>query len=144
MDSLACEDADSEGYIQIFLTHRHLYPHDCELDRQYDGRATAIYIYRQIIGDLYHADLLNWMIQACNYIYFTTFNLAHWLFAFSYLVLSYRIELTMKGLPEDTHNFTFNSVNILVCTFSGVVPGIFWIYNVKEEYKARDIAGEVG
>jgi hypothetical protein len=63
----------------------------------------------------------------------TTFNLAHWLFAFSYLALSYRMELTAKNLPADTHNCRLNTVNILVCLFNVIVTAIYWINSVKGE-----------
>jgi hypothetical protein len=71
------------------------------------------------------------MIQAFEFTSFTTFNLAHWFFAFSYMVLSYRIELTAKKLPADTYNCRLNTVNALVCLFNVVVPAIVWIYDIK-------------
>ena len=73
----------------------------------------------------------------------STFNLAHWFFAFSYLVLSNRIELNAKKLPEDTYNCHLNTVNSLLCMFNVAVPAIFWIYYAKEENKTATIAYEI-
>ncbi len=73
----------------------------------------------------------------------TTFNLAHWLFAFSYLVLSYRMELKIKGQPEDTHNCRLNMVNIIVCLFNVAIPAIIWIYFMKDQYEVATIAAFV-
>ncbi len=82
-------------------------------------------------GDLNHYDLAVQMLDACEFTSATTFNLAHWVFAFSYLALSYRLELIAKKLPEDTHNCRFNTVNIIVCLFNMAVSAIVWIYLVK-------------
>ena len=83
------------------------------------------------------------ILQACEFTSFTTFDLAHWFFAFSYLVLSYRIELTAKKLPLDIYNCLLNTVNIIVCLFNVVVPAIVWIYNMKGEFKVAEIAFDV-
>jgi hypothetical protein len=73
----------------------------------------------------------------------TTFNLAHWVFAFSYLALSYRLELISKSLPEDTHNCRLNTVNLVVCLVNVAIPAIYWVFNMKEEYKAKTITYDI-
>ncbi len=83
------------------------------------------------------------MLQVCIFTSNTTFNLSHWFFAFSYLVLSYRLELRAKKMPEDTHNCLLNTVNIIVCLFNVAVSVIVWIYGVKSEYKAVAIAYDI-
>ena len=83
------------------------------------------------------------MLQACYFISSTTFNLAHWFFAFSYLVLSYQIEITKEKLPEDTFSRLLNALNIVVCIFTLAVQAIIWVFAVKKAYKAADIADYV-
>lgn len=83
------------------------------------------------------------MLQACYFITQTTFNLAHWFFAFSYLVLSYQIEITKEKLPEDTFSRRLNALNIVVCIFTLGVQAIIWVFAVKKAYKAADIADYV-
>jgi hypothetical protein len=70
----------------------------------------------------------------------TTFNLAHWLFAFSYLVLSYQIELTLKQLPVETYNSRLNAINIVVCLLNVTIPTICWVSNMREKYKVTNLA----
>jgi hypothetical protein len=101
------------------------------------------YYVRNYNGDLKHINLANQVLEACNFTAYTTFNLAHWFFAFSYLVLSYRMELTAKKLPADTHNCRLNTLNILVCLFNVILPAIVWIYQAKEKYKAAFIANDI-
>jgi uncharacterized membrane protein AbrB (regulator of aidB expression) len=92
---------------------------------------------------LYHQDLFFQTLQAFEFLSYATFNLAHWLFAFSYFVLSFRIEMTTKDLPEDTHKFRLVAVNTIVCLFNVAVPALVWIYSVKEKEKAEDIIFQV-
>jgi hypothetical protein len=73
----------------------------------------------------------------------TTFNLAHWVFAFSYLALSYRLELISKNLPENTHNCRLNTVNVIVCLFNVAMPAMFWVFSMKKEKKAADITYDI-
>ncbi len=80
------------------------------------------------------------MMQACFFTANTTFNLAFWFFAFSYLAISCRLELIAKKLPEDTHNYRLNTVNIVVCLINVAVSAIYWIYVIKKDNKALDIA----
>ena len=69
------------------------------------------------------------IINACFSIANATFNLAHWLFAFSYLVLSYRIELSVRKIQEDTHKFRLNLANIFVCLLNVAIPLIVWVFD---------------
>ncbi len=94
-------------------------------------------------GDQNHPDLAYQIRSACVFTTNTAFNLAHWFFAFSYLVLSFRLDLAANKLPEDTHNCRFNTVNIIVCLFNVAIPAIYWVYEVKGDYKAGTIAGIV-
>jgi hypothetical protein len=88
---------------------------------------------RNYNGNINHIDLANQILSACFFTVNTTFNLAHWLFAFSYLVLSYRMELTAKKMPADTYNCRLNALNIIVCLFNVIVPAIYWIYDAKRD-----------
>ncbi len=92
---------------------------------------------------LFHYDLVYQTINACEFIKFSTFNLAHWVFAFSYLVLSYRIELMANKLPEEIYKWRLNAVNIIACLFNVALPAIVWIFSTKGEYKAVVIAFDV-
>ena len=93
--------------------------------------------------DLNNFSLANQILNACNFTSNTAFNLAHWVFAFSYLALSYRLELISKNLPEDTHNCRLNTVNIIFCLFNVAIPAIYWVFNVKHELKAQNITYDI-
>ena len=69
--------------------------------------------------------------------------MAHWVFAFSYLALSYRLELISKDLPEDTHNRRLNTVNVIVCLFNVAIPAIYWVFNMKDKVKASYITDDI-
>ncbi len=101
------------------------------------------YTYRNKIYKSDLPDLVYQITLACGITSYMTFNLAHWFFAFSYLALSYRIELTAKNLSLDTYNCRLSTVNIFVCLFNVVVPAIIWIYSAKGEYKAANIANGI-
>jgi hypothetical protein len=73
----------------------------------------------------------------------TTFNLAHWVFAFSYWALSYRLELISKNLPQDTHNCRLNTLNVIVCIINVAIPAMIWVFNMKVEYKAANITYDI-
>ena len=98
---------------------------------------------RNYNGDLNHLDLANQILSACAFTTNTSFNLAHWIFAFSYLALSYRLELLSKGLREDTHNCRLNTVNAIVCLFNVAIPAIKWVFTMKREYKAGEITYDI-
>ncbi len=90
-------------------------------------------------GDMKYVQLKLQILNACYFTSNTSFNLAHWVFAFSYLALSYRLELISKGLPENTHNCRLNTVNAIVCLFNLAIPAMYWVFYMKEEYKAAYI-----
>jgi hypothetical protein len=94
-------------------------------------------------GDLKHPYLANQILQACVFTTNTTFNLAHWVFAFSYLALSYRLELISKNLREDTHNRRLNTVNVIVCLINVAITAIVWVLWIEEEYKALVITYDI-
>jgi hypothetical protein len=99
-------------------------------DRKYNGNLNHLYLARQIL-------------QACAFIANTTFNLAHWVFAFSYWALSYRLELISKNVPEDIHNRRLNTVNVIVCLINVAIPAINWVFIMKKEYKAATITYDI-
>ncbi len=99
--------------------------------------------HRNFNGDLNHIDLANQILEALIFTANTTFNLAHWVFAFSYLALSYRLELISKNLPEDTHNRRLNTVNVIVCLINVTIPAIVWVLSMKDEYKAGYITNDI-
>ena len=75
-----------------------------------------------------NVNLADHILQACFFTSNTTFNLAHWVFAFSYLALSYRLELISKNLPENTHNRRLNTVNVIVCLVNVAISAIYWVF----------------
>ncbi len=98
------------------------------------------YYNRDYKGDMNHRVVLNQSILGLIFILSTTFNLAHWIFAFSYLALSHRLQLVAKDLPEDTHDCRLNIANIIFCLINVALPAISWIYTSKGEYKVANIA----
>ena len=88
-------------------------------------------------------DLVNKILGGCFFFADTTFNLAHWFFAFSYLALSFRLELTSKALPGNTHNCSLNTVNITVCVFNVAIPAMVWGFDMKHNLKAEAIAYDI-
>jgi hypothetical protein len=94
-------------------------------------------------AELNHPDLTDQILQACGFISNTAFNLDHWFFVFSYLVISYRVELTARGITDDSYNCSLNAVNILVCLFNVVIHSIFCLYFIKGEYKTAGILTDV-
>ncbi len=55
------------------------------------------------------------------------------------MALSYRLDLISKNLPENTHNCRLNTVNVMVCLISVAIPATFWLFDIREEYKAAFI-----
>ncbi len=98
---------------------------------------------RYYSGDLNHLYLANQILYACAFTTNTTFNLAHWVFAFSYSALSYRLELISKNLPEHTHNRRLNTVNVIVCLINVAIAVIAWVLWSEEEYKAALITLDI-
>jgi hypothetical protein len=114
--------------------------------------SVAVIVYYQLVytyqdrnykGDLNHIDLANQILRACNFTANTTFNLAHWVFAFSYLALSYRLELISKNLPENTHNRRYNTANLIVCLINVAMPAMIWVFDAKEVWKAAIITYDI-
>jgi hypothetical protein len=67
----------------------------------------------------------------------SSFNLAHWLFAYNYWALSWRVELIKRQMNPDTYNCRLNAANIVVSLISVLIPAIDWVlYNHPELYKA--------
>jgi hypothetical protein len=71
---------------------------------------------------------------ALNSISFLTFNLAHWIFAFSYLALSYRVEMKIMGKSTYTLDCRLNAVNIVVSVLNVAFPVMGWICSLKDEW----------
>ncbi len=65
--------------------------------------------------------------------------MAHWVFAFSYLALSYRLELISKNLPEDTYNCRLNTVNVNFCLINVAITAMVWVFVVIDKGKAAFI-----
>jgi len=82
-------------------------------ERDYNGTLTNVELARQVINGC-------WFI--CN----LSFNLAHWVFAFNYLALSYRLKLASEGLPEDKYNRQLNTVNAVVCLINVAASAVDW------------------
>ena len=72
-----------------------------------------------------------------------TFNLAHWLFAYSYLAMSCQIELFRKDMPPDHYSFQIKILNFLVCLYNVIVPATVWIYEAYDKRKAAEIAYDI-
>jgi len=56
----------------------------------------------------------NMTIHTTGIVNVLTFNLAHWLFAFSYWALSWRVELILNQKSPDTYNSRINAVNVFM------------------------------
>ncbi len=97
-------------------------------------------IYKEVLS---HQKLDHQILQGFENISYATFNLAHWLFAFSYLVLSYRVELSVKRLPEDIHNCRLNAANVFVCLLNVALPLICWVFNIRKKYKIANITFDI-
>jgi len=85
--------------------------------------------HRYYKGVLKHPKVVFQLIEAFIFICYTTFYLAHWLFAFSYLVLSYQIELNAKRQPLNIYNRRLNAVNITVCLLTVLLQLLAWVFN---------------
>ena len=77
--------------------------------------------------DLNHLTLAKQSLDLCVFTTNTSFNLAHWFFAFSYWALSHRFELIAKGLPEDTHRCRLKTVNAIVCLLNFAITVAEWV-----------------
>ena len=68
------------------------------------------------------------MGNAAEFLNYATFNEAHWLFAFNYWALSWRVELIQQKLPPDIYNTRLNTVNIIVSVITILIPAIDWVF----------------
>jgi len=82
-------------------------------------------------GEQQISDFAKQGLEACFFVTTTTFNLAHWFFAFSYFDLSHRFGLIAQGLPEHTHNLRLNTTFIIGCLFNLAPSAVFWAYNIR-------------
>jgi len=98
---------------------------------------------KEFNGDLIHPDVASHILSACLFITNSAFNLAHWVFAFSYLELSYRLELVAKKLPQNYHDRRLNTINAIVCLINVTIPATVWVFYGKEDYKAAAITYDV-
>ena len=89
------------------------------------------YLNKEYKEDLSHPDLMRQILFTCNFTSNMTFNLAHWVFAFCYLALSYRMELSKKNMPEYSYNYRLNTINILGCLFNIIIPAFVWAFQIK-------------
>ena len=55
------------------------------------------------------------------------FNQAHWLFAYNYWVLSWRIELLQEEMSPDTYNKSLRIIYIVVTLITVGMPAIDWV-----------------
>ena len=72
------------------------------------------------------------------------FNLAHWLFAYHYWAMSWRVELIKNGLTPDTYNCRLKAVNIVVSLINVLVPAIKWLLDTYDKNEAYVIVGYSG
>ena len=72
------------------------------------------------------------IINGCYFIVNATFYLAHWVFAYSYLALSFRLELAKNKRPENTYNRLLNTVNAIVCLLNVAILAVYWVLAWKE------------
>lgn len=87
--------------------------------------------------------MANALLQGSYFIESMTFNLAHWMFAFSYLVVSCKIELSIYDIPEETYDYRLSFFNITFCLLNVAIPALYWLYYAKEEYKFVGIFNDV-
>jgi len=94
-------------------------------------------------GDLRHQNLARQIICACAFTSNTTFNLAHWLFAFSYLTLSYQLELISKELPVRKYSCPLNTVNAIVCLVNVAIQAVVWVFFAQDNIYASNTASDI-
>jgi len=98
---------------------------------------------REYHGELSHPKLAKQILSACIYTSNAPFYLAHWIFAYSYLTLSIRLELLSKKMPTNTYKRRLITANVLVCLFNVTVPAGFWVVDDKENLKGARIITDV-
>ena len=55
---------------------------------------------------------------------YSTFAVAHWIFAFSYYAISLRVELTVKKLPPECNDKRLNTLNVLVILLTVLIAAL--------------------
>jgi len=55
---------------------------------------------------------------------YSTFAVAHWIFAFSYYAISLRVELTVKKLPPERNDKRLNTLNVLVILLTVLIAAL--------------------
>ena len=80
-------------------------------------------------------ELYNQLIMASQFLIITTFNLAHWFFAYNYWALSWRIDLVSDRMPAEAYNFRLKIVNIMVCLLTVLMPVIEWLLFIFRKWK---------
>ena len=66
-------------------------------------------------------------INATEFLNTAAFNLAHWLFAYNYWALSWRVELIKNRMSPDIYNCRLNTINIVVSLITVLIPAIDWV-----------------
>jgi len=61
------------------------------------------------------------------------FNEAHWLFAYNYWVLSWRIDLIRKRMSPDIYYCRFTTVNILMSLIILLLPAVDWVLQANQK-----------
>jgi dimeric dUTPase (all-alpha-NTP-PPase superfamily) len=95
-----------------------------EYHKYYEGKDIDIDFY-SLVGN------------ATMFLNVATFDLAHWLFAFNYWALSWRIELIKNHKSPDTYNCRLNTINITMSLITVLIPATDWVlnsYNLFRDY----------
>lgn len=94
---------------------------------------------KSLNDDLNNIYAASQLIEASFFIASVSFNAGHWFFAYSYLVLSFQIELITNEMRADTYSRQLNFLNAIVIIFIVVVPAIAWIYDIRQKYGVSDV-----
>jgi hypothetical protein len=92
------------------------------------NQMTYTMVLKQYEGDDINLIFYTQSADATWFLNIATFNLAHWLFAFNYWALSWRIELIKNQISPDIYNSRLNTLNIAVSMINVLMPAIDWIY----------------
>ncbi len=85
------------------------------------------YFSKQFEGQDINLELFNQVQHAANFLVISTFNLAHWLFAYNYWALSCRVELIKNRMSPDLYNCRLNTLNIAVSLINVLIPAAYWV-----------------
>jgi len=67
------------------------------------------------------------IVVAAFFFFNAAFNEAHWLLAYNYWVLSFRVELIKNAISPNAYNFRFNALNIVVSLINVMMPAMQWV-----------------